>query len=371
MTSIISTLKPFLQEHWEKAQYSEPTEIQQRAIPTILEGRDLIAESPTGTGKTLAYVLPALHRLDPGKKDAQVVILAPTRELVMQIHQVVQQWIDGSGFHVESFIGGADMKRQLEKLKSHPQVIVGTVNRVLELIKLKKLKMHEVKTFVLDEGDKLVVPESLEMIKSIIKTTMRDRQILFFSATLSEKSIHVAKSIMRDPVRVQIHRDEVDFSKVQHLYYLCEPREKADLLRRIVKMGNVKALAFLNDTRYFPILMEKLQNKNVHSEILSGELKKTERETVIKNFREDKFPILLTTDVAARGLDLEGLTHVIHYDFPTELDQYVHRSGRTGRQGAAGTVISFVNEREEHNLLIYARKLNLTIVKKGKLKART
>lgn len=360
----ISTLKPFIQHQWERAGFAEPSEIQLKAIPAVLEGKDVIAESPTGTGKTLAYAIPLLHRLDADKKAPQAVILAPTRELVMQIQQVLQQWTEGSGLRTASLIGGADMKRQLEKLKTHPQIIVGTANRVIELIKLKKLKMHEVKTIVLDEGDQLIQPESAEMIKNIIKTTLQDRQILLFSATLSEKSANAARSLMKEPEWIQVRRESLDTSKVEHIYYLCEPREKVDLLRRIIKRGNVKALTFLNDTLHFPVVLDKLENKNVHAGILSGELKKTERETVIKNFRNGKFPLLLTTDLAARGLDLEGLTHVIHFDFPVKLTQYIHRSGRTGRQGAPGTVISFVSEREERSLLQYAKQLGIPVTKK-------
>jgi superfamily II DNA/RNA helicase len=188
-TNFLMDVKPFIQSNWEKANFQEPTAIQKKSIPLILEGKDVFAESPTGTGKTLAYVLPLLNNIDEKKKNAQVVILAPSRELVMQIFEEIKKWSEGSGLTSASFIGGANIKRQLEKLKKSPQVIVGTPGRIHELIKLKKLKMHEVKAFVLDEGDQLLIPEHKNTIKEIIKTTLNDRQVVLFSATLNESTV--------------------------------------------------------------------------------------------------------------------------------------------------------------------------------------
>lgn len=361
---LLGTLNPFLQETWRKSGFTMPTDIQIQALPFLLEGKDIMAESPTGTGKTLAYLLPILQKIDPTKKDIQGVILAPTRELVMQIHQVMQKWTEGSEIRTASFIGGADMKRQLEKLKKHPQVIVGTANRIFELIQMKKMKMHEVKTLVLDEGDHLLVPQGLEMIRGIIKSTLNDRQLVLFSATLGKQTEDLAKGMMKQPEIIRVKGKSNAESKVEHLYFLCQPREKSDILRRIVKMGSIKALVFINDTKYISEVANRLENKNVALGILNGESTKTERETAIKNFRSGKYPVLLVTDVAARGLDIEGLTHVFHYDFPLDQNQYVHRSGRTGRMGAPGTVVSMVTEREERLLKQFVDKLGVTLHKK-------
>ncbi|WP_430734273.1 DEAD/DEAH box helicase [Fodinisporobacter ferrooxydans] len=360
-----ANMKPFLQEIWKKSGFTQPTAIQSKAIPLILDGRDVVAESPTGTGKTIAYLLPALQKIDPGKKDAQTVILAPTRELVMQIQQVIQKWTEGSDIHATALIGGADLKRQLEKLKQHPQIVVGTANRILELINMKKLKMHEVKTIVFDEGDQLLVPEAMDTIQNIIKTTLQDRQVVCFSATVSAKTEQLVKEMMKHPEIIRIKADTLAPSKAEHIYFLCEPREKMDLLRRIVKMDQIKGLAFINDMNYFHTVAARLQDRGISFGALSGESKKTERESALKNFRDGKFPLLLVTDVAARGLDIEGLTHVIHVDFPKDLTQYVHRSGRTGRMGATGTIISMVTEREERVLQQYSRKLGIPIHKKS------
>jgi superfamily II DNA/RNA helicase len=362
--SFLSTMKPFLREKWERSGFSAPTSIQLQSTSLILEGRDVVAESPTGTGKTLAYLLPLLQRIQTEEKNAQVVILAPTRELVRQIFEQAQKWAEGSGILSASLIGGADIKRQQEKLKLHPQIVVGTPGRVLELIKLKKLKMHAVKTIVLDEADQLTTPEHRETIQNIIKTTLSDRQLLFFSATLPKQTEEVAKAYTRQPEMIRIQREEANSGNVEHIYFLCEHRQKIDILERLVKRGPVKALAFAKDIGNFALVASKLRYKGVDAEVLHSESKKTEREAVLKNFREGKFPLLLASDVAARGLDIEGLTHVVHLDFPQDADQYIHRSGRTGRMGAAGTVISLVTVREERILQKFSQELGIPIHKK-------
>src|SRR3954467_1926348 len=183
---MLNTLKPFLQEAWVKSGLQNPTLIQEAAIPLILEGKNLIAESPTGTGKTLAYLLPLLDKMDPSLQSLQAVVLASSQELVMQVYQEFQKWSEGSGIRGTSIIGGANMKRQLEKIKKRPHVVFATPGRLLELIKQKKIKMHEVKMVVLDEGDQLLIHEHLNTVQQIVKSTMGDRQILLFSATIKQ-----------------------------------------------------------------------------------------------------------------------------------------------------------------------------------------
>ncbi|MFC7393425.1 DEAD/DEAH box helicase [Scopulibacillus cellulosilyticus] len=360
----LSAMKPFLQDAWKKAGFKGPTSIQIKSTPLILEGKNVIAESPTGTGKTLAYLLPLLQRINLEINSPQAVILAPSRELVMQIFEQTQKWAEGSGIAPASFIGGANIKRQLEKLKKHPQVIVGTSGRVLELIKLKKLKMHEVKTIVMDEGDQLLVPEHIDTIKNIIKTTLNDRQLLLFSATLPNHIEQLAKDIMDQAEIVKVNQTKAAKSKVEHIYFVCEAREKIEVLRKIMRTGSLKALAFVKDIGNLSVLAEKLQYKGIPAGVLHSEAKKSERETALKNFRAGKYPLLLATDVAARGLDIEGLTHVIHVDFPESVTQYVHRSGRTGRQGSSGIVISIVTPREERDLKKFCRECQIPVHRK-------
>ncbi|MGM7724140.1 DEAD/DEAH box helicase [Metabacillus sp. Hm71] len=363
-TNFLKDVKPFIQTNWEKANFHEPTAIQVKAIPAIVEGKDVIAESPTGTGKTLAYVLPMLNKIDQQKKNAQVVILAPSRELVMQIFDEIKKWSEGSEITSASFIGGANIKRQVEKLKKSPQVIVGTPGRVQELIKMKKLKMHEVKSIVLDEGDQLLTPEHKNTIKEIIKSTLNERQVVLFSATLNESTESRARDLMKqNPELIKVALNEVPIGDVQHVYLVCEQREKAKLLERLAKTVKMKALGFVKDIGNLDVLAEKLEYEGVDFYLLHSDTKKEEREAALKSLRSDHQGLLLATDVAARGLDIANLTHVIHYDLPISTSQYVHRSGRTGRQGASGTVVSLVTEREERELKKIAKELNITLKK--------
>ncbi|WP_428910950.1 DEAD/DEAH box helicase [Niallia sp. Krafla_26] len=358
---IIKELKPFIGQVWEKAGFHSPTTIQSYAIPAIVENKDVIAQSPTGTGKTLAYLLPVLNKIDPEKKSVQAVILASSQELVMQILNEMQKWSEGSGIRGASFIGGANVKRQLEKLKKHPQIVIGTPGRVLELIKQKKLKMHEVKTVVLDEGDQLLVPEHIENIKQIVKSTLSERQVVLFSATLPEQVIHIANELTKEAEVIKVEKDEtIKADTVNHIYFLSEQRDKIKLIEKISRLEKVKALVFVKDIGNLTVLAEKLQFKQINVSTLHSDMNKMDRQKSIREFRDGKTPMLIATDVAARGLDIEAITHVVHHDFPKDINQYVHRSGRTGRFGASGTVISLVTEREERELKKFAKELGFS-----------
>ncbi|WP_394237762.1 DEAD/DEAH box helicase [Niallia oryzisoli] len=360
---LLNKLKDSIQQVWEKAGFSQPTSIQSYAIPQILEKKDVIAQSPTGTGKTLAYLLPVLNRIDADKKAVQAVILASSQELVMQILNEIQKWAEGSGIRGASFIGGANVKRQLEKLKKHPHIAVGTPGRVLELIKQKKLKMHEVKMVVLDEGDQLLVPEHTDTVQQIVKSTLSDRQVVLFSATLPDSIVKLAKELTNEAEIITVKKDEtIDAAKVNHIYFMTEQRDKIRLLEKISRLKALKALVFVKDIGNLTVLAEKLQFKKINVSILHSDLNKMERQKALQNFRDGKTSMLIATDVAARGLDIEGITHVVHYDFPKDLNQYVHRSGRTGRFGAAGTVVSLVTEREERDLKKFAREMGVQAV---------
>lgn len=354
-------LKPFLQTAWEKAGFEQLTTVQMKTIPFILEGRDVIAESPTGTGKTLSYLLPVLQKIDVERRGVQAVILASSQELCMQILGEIQKWGEGSGIRSASFIGGANLKRQLEKLKKSPQVVVGTPGRVVELIKQKKLKMHEVKTVVLDEGDQLLIPEHLTTVRHIVNSPLADRQVLVFSATLPAVTEDLARGLTNNPELVKITRDEtIKAEKVDHVYLVCEQREKLELLQKVARLSGIKALAFMNDIGAATVAVSKMNFKGISAGVLHSELKKLDRQTALKQFRDGESSMLIATDVAARGLDIKGITHVVHVDFPKELNQYVHRSGRTGRFGASGMVIALVTEREERELKKFYRELGLS-----------
>ncbi|MGE6377675.1 DEAD/DEAH box helicase [Peribacillus muralis] len=361
LPALLNDRKPYIQEVWKKSGFGQLTPIQAKAIPVIVEGKDIMAESPTGTGKTLAYLLPLLEKIDPEKKSPQALILASSRELVMQINEEVRIWSEGSGITGAAFIGGANVKRQLDKLKKHPQVIAGTPGRIYELIAQKKLKMHEVKTIVLDEGDQLITAEHMSTINNIIKATLKDRQILVFSATLPAETEKAARSFMNEPEVIKVDKNEKMESKVDHLYFVVERREKSKILEKITRLKDVKALAFLNDIAELSVLHEKLSYKGIEMGVLHGESNKVDREKALRKLRSGKSPMLIATDVAARGLDIKGLTAVVHIDMADNIDQYIHRSGRTGRAGANGTVISIVTEREERELKKMARELDIPL----------
>jgi superfamily II DNA/RNA helicase len=362
---MLTKLKPFLQEVWKKSQFQNPTSIQDTTIPLILDHKDLIAESPTGTGKTLAYLLPVLNKINVESQFVQAVILASSQELVMQVYQEFQKWSEGSGIRGASFIGGANVKRQLEKLKKRPQVIFATPGRLFELIKQKKVKMHEVKMLVLDEADQLLVPEHAGTVQNIIKSTLQDRQVILFSATLKSETEKIAKELTKEAEIIRIKKDEtIAEGTVEHIYFSCEQRDKMKLLEKVARLENIKALAFINDITEVSVAATKLNYKELSVGFLHSELNKMERQAALKAFRDGKLKMLIATDVAARGLDIQGITHVVHLDFPKDLTQYVHRSGRTGRMGANGTVISLVTEREERELKTFSRKLTIPVYKR-------
>ncbi|MEH7224230.1 DEAD/DEAH box helicase [Bacillus sp. JJ1566] len=361
--SQLEEMKPFIQEVWQESGFEAPTGIQEKAIPAILEGKDVVCESPTGTGKTLSYLLPAIQKLDETKNGIQIVVLAPSRELVMQISDEVKKWTRGTNIVSASFIGGANIKKQVEKLKERPQIVIGTTGRIVELIKLKKLKMHEVTTVIVDEADQLVSNEHLSNVQSIIKSTLRDRQILFFSATISAQTEKIAKSLMNNAETIRVQQT-LSQENTSHIYFLCEQRDKIDVLRKIMFTEPDKAIAFIKSLDKVEEIEAKLTYNHIDVAVLAGEAKKQERQQSMKNFRAGKIPLLLTTDVAARGLDIQDVTYVIHFDFPKTTEQYVHRSGRTGRMGKKGVVISIVNAREESFLKKMGHELGISFSKK-------
>ncbi|MBM7580962.1 DEAD/DEAH box helicase [Jeotgalibacillus terrae] len=350
---------------WNESGFENMTAVQEKVIPLLTEGKDVIAESPTGTGKTLSYVLPLIENLNADQKLPQALILAPSKELSMQILDVLQQWGKEAGMKSASIIGGANPKRQLEKLKKQPHVIVGTPGRILELIKQKKLKTHEIRTVILDEADQLLLPEHKESIGQIIKSTLADqRQLAMFSATLPEEVIEDGKGIMKSPEVIKVGREDIKQGDIRHQYMICENREKVDMIRRMVRMDAMKqekSLAFMQEVLDVMTAAEKLNYKNLEIAALHSDLTKEQRATAMRKFRKGELPLLLATDLATRGLDIEEVTYVIHMDAAESLDQYIHRSGRTGRAGAKGTVLSFVTPGEVKKIKRFTKELGVEL----------
>jgi len=324
------------------------TSVQEKAIPAILEGKDVVVQSPTGTGKTLAYVLPLLKLIDENEENPQVVIMAPTRELVMQIFQVVQDYTQNTDIKVASIVGGADVKRQVEKLKQKPKIIVGSPGRISQLIKLKKLKMHAVKKIVFDEVDELIKTDDQKDLPQIVKATLKDRQLLFFSATITPQAMQFAKEQSTNLSEITV--DQSLEGNIMHGFIPCDERDKLELLRRIGSMQNMKALVFSNDPFKLEGYASKLNFRGIKTAVLHSKLGKMERSKVLKDLQSGKTSLLFSTDVAARGIDLQDLPYVVTLDVPEKVEQYTHRSGRVGRMGNQGTVINLVTPREKKHL---------------------
>lgn len=342
--------------------FSEPTPVQAEAIPAMLEGKDVVVRSGTGTGKTIAYLLPVLHKVDPSLKKLQAVILSPTRELGMQILQELEKLTAGTSLEVQALIGGAAINRQMDKLKLHPQVIVGTPGRVIELLKLKKLSMHFVKTIVVDEVDQVFELGSIQEVDTIVKSALRDRQLGFFSATVPEKIADIANRWMNEPIFLNAEHNEKTAGAVDHLAFEAEERNKIEMLRRLVRFMNPKsAIVFTNEVDKIGEVLAKLKHVGLSIEALYSEAGKQERARVMNGFRDRQFQLLLATDIAARGLDIPDVTHVFHFDLPIDADHYVHRSGRTGRMGKNGIVVSILTRKEWFIIEKFEKKLGIPI----------
>ncbi|MDO7907025.1 DEAD/DEAH box helicase [Paenibacillus sp. JX-17] len=338
---------------------NEPSPVQAESIPAILEGKDVIAQSQTGSGKTLAYLLPLLQNMDTDSRATQKLILAPTQELAMQIVREGQRYGEGLGIRVLGLIGGAAAKRQIEKLREHPQLVVGTPGRVRELIALRKLKMHTVTTLVIDEVDQVFQLGGAADVQHILRSTMRERQLVFLSATMNDDTRALSQQEMKNPVEVGIKPDQKTAAGLEHLYFVTEEREKIDTLRRLVRHYNPdRAIVFVNNTDDIGEVEAKMNHVGLNAAALYGDADKVTRSRVLSQFRDGKIQLLVASDVAARGLDIEGLGCVINYDPATDSEHYVHRAGRTGRMGRSGLVLSIVTDRETFIMRKFARELN-------------
>lgn len=361
--SFLNLLNEDLQKKWT---FPSVMPIQNQMIPALLEGKDVVAESPTGTGKTLAYLLPIFQKVDVTKKATQALIVAPSQELCMQIVDVIRSWINGTDITVVPLIGGANPQRQIEKLKKKPTIAVGTPGRLNELVKEKKLKLHELTTIVLDEGDQLLSRDYRVIVKSFIDGADNNRQVAVVSATITDEIELVANRMLNDPVRLQVKVDEtlLGGSKVVHSFVKLQQRDKTEFLRKFSHISGVRALAFVNNLDQVLMKKSKLEFRNAPIVALHSEMKKDERKASLDAFRKGEARILIATDIAARGLDIAGLTHVIHVDVPYTKEQYVHRSGRTGRAGADGEVVTLLAYHEEQAYYKRMRELSLKPIEK-------
>ena len=349
-----------------KMNITEPTDIQAQVIPHMLEGRDVIGQAHTGSGKTLAYLCPILMQIDPTAKQVQALILAPTHELVMQIYRLAVQLCKDAELDIRcmSIIGEANINNQITKLKEKPQLIVGTPGRVLDLIKKKKINCQTIRTVIIDERDNLLDNTNQETMQNIIKSMLRDRQLAAFSATASAHTLELLKNHMHDPVEI-VSKAEVKMNpNIEHFYLIGEQRDKFVLLRKLLHALDEEAeriLIFMNDGPELDFLVDKLNYHKIRTCSLHGIVDKEERQKAMDEFRRGKIKILVSSDLAARGLDIPDITHVINMDFPAEPNEYIHRSGRTARGERTGQCYSLVNPKELAALRIYQRDFEIEV----------
>lgn len=351
-----------LNETLEHSGLSEPTEVQRETIPLMLAGRDVSVRSGTGTGKTLAFLLPVLQSLDAGSQAVGAVILSPTQELAMQIVRVAESYAAPLGIRVQQLIGGAALKRQVEKLKLHPQLVVGTPGRIHELLKLRKLKLHAVKHVVIDEADQTFQLGSAKELEELLFHIGKERQISFFSATYPEEMARFEGRWMKEPVRVSLAPEHRVSPTIDHYFTVCDKRDKPDAARRILRsLKPSAALLFLNDTNEIANWEAKLNYEGFAAEALYGDADKQRRAATLARFRDGRCKVLIATDVAARGIDIEGLPLVLQLEPAIDADHYVHRAGRTGRMGRPGTVVSIIAPQERFIMEKFGKKLGIDI----------
>ncbi|MBP1905659.1 superfamily II DNA/RNA helicase [Paenibacillus turicensis] len=339
-----------------------PSQVQAESIPAALEGKDILAQSQTGTGKTLAYLLPLLQRINPEEKGLQAIILAPTQELAMQIQREAENYGEPLGISSQPLIGGAAIKRQLEKLRLHPHLVVGTPGRIREIVALRKLKLHTVKMIVVDEVDQMFQLGGKAELEHILRGTLKERQLLFLSATINDEILQLAQRQMQNLVQIGIEPETKTAATLTHLYITCDGRDKVDYVRRLVRQSNTKrVIVFVNHVDRIAEVEAKLNYVNLEAGGLYGDADKTVRSLTLRRFREGKIEVLVASDIASRGLDIEELELVINFDPPIDSDHYVHRSGRTGRMGRKGTVISLVTPQEQFIMNKFAKELDIEI----------
>lgn len=340
----------------------QPTDVQQEAIAELLAGNDIVVKSQTGSGKTLAFLLPMLQRIDAGAKSIQAVVLAPTQELAMQIVRVAELYAEPLGIRVQQLIGGAAVKRQIEKLKLNPQLVVGTPGRMNELVKSKKLKLHAVKFLVIDEADQTFELGSSADIESLLFAVNKERQTAFFSATYPDTMLRYEGRWMKQPKKIDITPENKVVSTIEHYFIVCDQRSKLDYTRRLLRAIDAgPALLFVNDTNQIANWEAKLKYEGFKVEALYGDADKQRRASTLSAFREGKLEAILSTDVTARGIDIADLPLVIQIEPAIDADHYVHRAGRTGRMGKQGLVVSIITPQERFIMDKFMKQLDIKI----------
>ena len=332
--------------------FEEATPIQSQAIPVVMSGVDVIGQAQTGTGKTASFGIPVLHKVDPNNKKTQVIILSPTRELAIQVSEEIRKLSKYMhGVKILPVYGGQDINRQIKALKGGAQIIIGTPGRVMDHLRRKTIRCEAVNTIVLDEADEMLNMGFLEDMETILGELPEERQTVMFSATMPHAIAQIAQKFQKDPKMVQVVKKELTVPKVTQYYYEVKPRNKVEVMCRLLDLYSPKlSVAFCNTKKQVDELVQALQGRGYFAEGLHGDLKQEQRDRVMSSFRNGATEILVATDVAARGIDVDDVEAVFNYDIPQDDEYYVHRIGRTGRAGREGRAFSLAVGSEVYKL---------------------
>jgi ATP-dependent RNA helicase DeaD len=363
MTFTDLSLPPELIAALAKQQISDPSPIQIAAIPALAAGKDAYLRAETGTGKTLAYLLPLFMRIDPSQAATQVVIVAPTHELAIQIHRQSCELALNAARAIRSvlLIGGTATDRQIDKLKGKPHIVVGSPGRIVELIERGKLKTAHIRAVVIDEADRLLNDESLNWIQTIVRASPPGRQLIFASATIEQQTRRVLETLAADILMLRGGAAAVN-ENIDHLYLICEDRDKPEMLRKLLHAFHVpRSIVFVHRND----VAEEIASKLIHHKLavadLNSELSKLDRKRAMDGIRSGAIRIMIASDLAARGLNIPGVTHIFNLDIPTMSKAYLHRVGRTARSGAHGTAVSLVTDIEARLIPRYEKDLGISL----------
>ncbi len=332
--------------------FETPSAIQAQAIPALLHGEDVLGMAQTGTGKTAAFALPVLDKIDTASKDTQVLVLTPTRELAIQVSEAFQTFArNHAGLHVLPIYGGASFQNQLRGIKRGAHIVVGTPGRIMDHIERGTLRLDNIRTVILDEADEMLRMGFIDAVEWILKHTPASRQTALFSATMPKEVHRIAKTYLNAPREVIIKQKTTTNTNIEQVFWPVSGVHKLDALTRILEAEPFDGMIIFARTKVATVeLAEKLEARGFSAAALNGDIPQQQRERIVNQFRQGKFDILVATDVVARGLDVERITHVVNYDIPTDPEAYTHRIGRTGRAGRSGKAILFVAPRERRML---------------------
>jgi ATP-dependent RNA helicase DeaD len=344
-------LAPELLSALDDVGYESPSPIQEQAIPPLLEGSDVIGQAQTGSGKTAAFGLPMLQYVDPEEREVQGLVLTPTRELCIQVTQALRAYGKRKGVDVVAVFGGAPIRTQQAQLRAGGQIVVGTVGRVKDLISRHSLMLHSCRFVVLDEADEMLDLGFLEDVERILSLTPSSRQTALFSATMPPEIRRLADQYLYDPITVKVKTATLTVDTVEQFALEVTPREKPEALARVLEAERPEqALVFVRTKIRCDQLYRSLRDKGMNVKALHGDMSQGSRDGVMISFKDGRLPLLIATDVASRGLDISGISHVINFDVPTSPDVYVHRIGRTGRVGRSGRAITFYESRQRRDV---------------------